>query len=90
MCIYGIVEFVTVIVWNVSESSQEQKGTYWVLRGHIAQAKGDHLDRVHSDQMILVMFRQKSGCMRGGQTQGLHSLKLKPRGSTRLESSQIR
>jgi hypothetical protein len=37
----------------------------WILevptmhsRGILLQAKGDHLDRVHSDQMVLEMIRQ--------------------------------
>jgi hypothetical protein len=36
-----------------------------VLIGHIAQAKGDHLDPVHSDQMVLVMVRQEAGPYEG-------------------------
>jgi hypothetical protein len=32
--------------------------SYHALKGHIAQAKGDHLDRVHSDQVVLEMIRR--------------------------------
>jgi hypothetical protein len=31
--------------------------SYWVLRGHITQAKGDHLDQVHPDQKVLEVIR---------------------------------
>jgi hypothetical protein len=34
---------------KIKEYSQEEKGAYWALKGHIAQAKGDHLDLVHYD-----------------------------------------
>jgi hypothetical protein len=33
-------------------------GSYLVLMGHPASSQGDHLDRVHSDQMVLKMIRR--------------------------------
>ncbi len=33
-------------------------GFYYALKGHIVQSQGDHLDRVHSDQMVLKMIRR--------------------------------
>jgi hypothetical protein len=45
--------------------------------------KGDYKDRVHSDQMVLVLVR------RGGLT-GRAVAKGKPRGTTRTKSTQIR
>ncbi len=30
-------------------------GTYWALKGHIAQSQGDHLD-LHSDEKVLVVI----------------------------------
>jgi hypothetical protein len=32
-------------------------GSYYVLKGHPAAIQGDHLDRVHSDQMVLEMIK---------------------------------
>jgi hypothetical protein len=42
----------------VHESSQEFTGSFSVLKGHPAAGQGDHLDRVHLDQMVLVMIRR--------------------------------
>jgi hypothetical protein len=35
-------------------------GSYEALKGHPAASQGDHLDRVHSDQMILEIIRRGS------------------------------
>jgi hypothetical protein len=35
-------------------------GSYYALKGHVVQgckAKGDHLDRVHSDEIVLEIIR---------------------------------
>jgi hypothetical protein len=33
-------------------------GSYYALKGHIAQNQGDHLDRVLSDQKVLEKIRR--------------------------------
>jgi hypothetical protein len=33
-------------------------GYYYALKGHSASSQGDHLGRIHLDQMVLEMIRQ--------------------------------
>jgi hypothetical protein len=40
------------------ESSRDIAGSYYALENILLQAKGDHLDRVHSDQIVLEMIRR--------------------------------
>jgi hypothetical protein len=53
-------------------------------------SKENYEARVDSDQMVLWIATKRLVRVSRGQTQGLHSLKLKPRGTPRIESSQIR
>jgi hypothetical protein len=52
----------------------------WNSRGIYVQAKGDYLDRVHSDQTVLKIVRWRLS----------HMSKSNSRGTIRLESTQIR
>ncbi len=40
------------------ENSREFMGSYEALKGYPEACQGDHLDRVHSDQMLLEMIRR--------------------------------
>jgi hypothetical protein len=47
--IVHIICWTVTLMRKINEYSREEKGAYWALKGHIAQAKGDHLDLVHYD-----------------------------------------
>jgi hypothetical protein len=54
----NIIEITKLLQRWYHENSWELTGSYWELKGHPVSSKGDHRDRVHSDQMVLAMIRQ--------------------------------
>jgi hypothetical protein len=45
--------------FNQREMTRVIGESSWALKGHTAQARWDHLDRVHPDQKILEVIRQE-------------------------------
>ncbi len=79
---------VPVQFYNYNYRVTRVAGRLWVptvhSRGILLQAKGDHLDRVHSDQTVLKMIRQGKLVQQSRSSGGVKSHTIRVKGTVRL------